>query len=652
MLLLLSLLACSDYNINKNEDPVDDPEETGDTEDPWDTADTQGDEECNGEDDDGDGEIDEGFEDSDGDGWKDCMEQDCDVEIPSAGVVPINKLCEGIDSGSVKDPWNVVEEWSYTAGPVGSALMPAVGNLTDDDGDGDIDEDDTPDIAFVEFGSGTLYALHGDGSGVIFSATGYYGGGGITIADVDVDGEPEIIATNSSRQIRAVSGSGTVEWTSTISTFSSYPQPAVADLDADGDVEVVYDTEVVEGATGATIATLGGTHNSWRTPVLADIDQDGSQEIILSRNVYDSSGTLLWTASAPGAGSFNAVADVDGDVGGEVFFVSGSQMAVYEPDGTLITTVSVPGSNPGPPCIADFDGDGSVEIAIPANTQISVFELSGTRNWTQTINDTSGLAGCSGYDVDGDNVYEVLYGDQDTFRMYDGSTGTVLYSNTDHISGTLWEYPVIADVDNDDSAEVIIASNTYGTSGTWMGVTVLGHNGDGWPKSGPTWGTHDFAVTNINQDGSIPTTPTASWLEHNVFRARPGRGLPGHRRRAGRHPRSVRGHLRRRAGQGELPGVERGRRDRRERRRVAVHRRSGGRDPRRNPHLRGHRSGRGRGGPLLRDRPPERARRRWAAPPGRRRRHRRGRDRRVRRRQQRTRLDRLDLRGVSLHPLH
>jgi hypothetical protein len=158
-----------------------------------------------------------------------------------------------------------------------------------------------------------------------------------------------------------------------------------------------------------------------------------------------------------------------------------------------------------------------VEIAIAANTSISVWEITGTMNWTATINDTSGLAGCSGYDVDGDGAYELLYADQTTFRMYDGASGAVLYSNSSHASGTLWEYPVTADVDHDGSAEIVIASN----GSAWHGITVFGHSGSGWQASGPTWGTHDFAVTNLGADGSVPSPAPLSWTVHNVFRARP-----------------------------------------------------------------------------------------------------------------------------------
>ena len=68
----------------------------------------------------------------------------------------------------------------------------------------------------------------------------------------------------------------------------------------------------------------------------------------------------------------------------------------------------------------------------------------------------------------------------------------------------------------------IISSNNFRVGGQgWAGVTVFGHLGDGWAKSGPTWNVHDFAVTNIYSDGSVPLSPEPPWQLYNVYRARP-----------------------------------------------------------------------------------------------------------------------------------
>ena len=524
LLLIVLLAGCPEYNLQGPETKPDVPIDSDlpvDTEPPVDTQDTQpppDEEECNGEDDDGDGQVDEGFEDSDGDGVADCVDGDCDVDEHPGGEVEVLEACTGDVPPVISDPWNVSIEWQYRTGGSGVIVMPAVGNLTDDNGDGLINDNDDPDIAFTEWGTGELIVLHGDGSGEVFKKSGFNGNAGVTIADVDLDGEPEIIALTSSGAVAAVDGAGNQKWTSSPSlNLGYYPQPAVADLDADGDVEVVFDRAVLAGVDGSTLFLLSGISTSWRTPVLADIDADGTQEIILGEKVFDHTGAVEWGISSAGSGNFAAVADVDGDVGGEVFFLTGSKMYIHEPDGTVITDVGIPGSNPGPPAVADFDGDGAVEIAVPANRSISVWDVSGAMIWTATISDPSGLAGCSGYDIDGDGAYELLYADEAMFRIYDGATGTLLYSNSSHSSGTLWEYPVIADVDRDGSAEIVIASN----SGSWNGITVFGHSGSGWQASGPTWGTHDFAVTNLNADGSVPSPAPLPWTVHNVFRARP-----------------------------------------------------------------------------------------------------------------------------------
>lgn len=503
MLLFLSLMACSDYELVDENDNTGVPDPDSGVDCPPQIPD------CHDT-----GKIDTSIPKD-----TDTGDPDCEVLIAAAGTVDIIEECDGTTgvSGSIKDAFDLSIEYQYTSGGSGAIVMPAIGNMTDDNGDGRIDEKDIPDIAFTTWSSNTLVLLSGDGSGEIFEVSGFNGQGGVTIADVDADGEPEIIAFTTSNQIAAVNGSGGTEWTSSTFSFGSYPQPTVADLDADGKPEVIGDIAVVDGENGNTVATLTGITNSWKTPVAADIDQDGTQEIILGNKVFSHTGATEWTNSGSGAGNFAAVANIDSDKEAEIFFVSGSTMYVHEDDGTLITTATIPGTNPGPPCMADFDGDGEVEIGIPANTKLSVFEVDGTKIWETGINDSSGLAGCSGYDMDNDGAYEVLFADQDALRIYDGASGALLYENYSHSSGTVWEYPVIADIDKDNSAEICIASNGSG----YKGVTCFGHNGDGWPSSGPTWGSHDFALTNILADGSVPKKPDASWLKYNVFRARP-----------------------------------------------------------------------------------------------------------------------------------
>ena len=260
-----------------------------------------------------------------------------------------------------------------------------------------------------------------------------------------------------------------------------------------------------------------------RMPAVGDLDQDGTQEIIIANTCYNSDFTPRWTSSIQGNyGHWSAILNADEDLDGEVAMVGAGWLGIYDPDGTELFKTNAGTGQPGPPCVADCDGDEVAEIAWASSSQFNMFELDGSLLWTQTITDASGLAGCSGYDVNGDGAYEVLFADENTFWLFDGSTGGVLFSQLGHASGTIFEYPIVADIDNDDSAEIVISSNNFRMNGQgWAGITVFGHLGDGWAKSGTTWNVHDFAVTNIYTNGGVPLSPEPSWQTYNVYRSRP-----------------------------------------------------------------------------------------------------------------------------------
>jgi hypothetical protein len=111
----------------------------------------------------------------------------------------------------------LAEEWSWTGDdsvlPTHQQVMmaPMVANLTDDDGDGDIDVDDIPDVVFHTFtgsnywSDGVLRAVSGADGARIWPAAdpGYRTtpGGEVAIADVDPSSPgPEILACSPSNQ--------------------------------------------------------------------------------------------------------------------------------------------------------------------------------------------------------------------------------------------------------------------------------------------------------------------------------------------------------------------------------------------------------------------------------------------------------------------
>ena len=81
-------------------------------------------------------------------------------------------------------------------------------------------------------------------------------------------------------------------------------------------------------------------------------------------------------------------------------------------------------------------------------------------------------------------------------------------------SGTLFEYPSIADVDNDGSAEILVVGYS-----SVPAIRVFGDVTDGWVSARRIWNQHSYHVTNVREDGSIPQIEPPNWQTLNTFRA-------------------------------------------------------------------------------------------------------------------------------------
>jgi hypothetical protein len=135
------------------------------------------------------------------------------------------------------------------------------------------------------------------------------------------------------------------------------------------------------------------------------------------------------------------------------------RVGVFTLDGEPIHVFSAsPGSGGGPPTIADFDGDGGPEIGVAFGGAYEVFDVASrdTRVWSRPSQDMSSRrTGSSVFDFNADGRAEVVYGDECFVRIYDGRDGTVLFSQP-RFSSTWTENPIVADVDGDGSAEMVV----------------------------------------------------------------------------------------------------------------------------------------------------------------------------------------------------
>ncbi|AKF04119.1 HYR domain protein [Sandaracinus amylolyticus] len=470
-------------------------------------------------------------------------------------------------------------------------MTPSVLNLTDDDGDGVTDTRDIPDVVFAAFDRPTdgccstrarlviaSGACNADGTmttHAMLDAPFIDNSGGIALGNLDPESDaanraPEIVATyraesparNGVIAWRRVSADGSA-WTElwrrdgvpSTDQSSAGAQPSLADVNSDGQPDVVIGNLVLNGLTGATVwdgnVTVGTSsgvgNNAFLGPVstIADVDLDGVMEVIAGNTVYDGrTGAEEWsyaytTMGSPCGGGtvpcdgYNGVGNFDGDREGEVVIVRQGEVFVLNPDGSLLHRVAVPrvscaNNESGPPTIADFDGDGRPEIGTAGADYYVVVDLDCLATpmpagcdspgilWKVRNQDCSSRAtGSSVFDFEGDGAAEVIYADEVSFRIFDGRTGTILYEDGTHRSNTRLEMPIVVDVDNDGKSEVVIPEPNPGTPGAG-GIEIWEDVDNNWVRTRRVWNQHSYHVTNISEDGQVPRLEEANWLSSRL----------------------------------------------------------------------------------------------------------------------------------------
>ncbi|MFO0762421.1 MAG: VCBS repeat-containing protein [Byssovorax sp.] len=486
---------------------------------------------------------------------------------------------------------NVVDIWA----------TPTVGRVYDGNCDGKVDLLDSPVIVFVSgkaldanTGLGTccqctnttptgcltgvLRVLDGRTGQEVWSLdkadanSSGFAGLSVALGDIDGDKQMDIVAVTGEGFVVMVDGKGNVVRTSDKpipghgdATFGWGGGLSIADMDNDGFPEIAYGptvftttnnaiTRVFSGAAGIGAE---GIHEALSTFVDLDGAPDKHLELLAGRTAYKPDGTILWnrndiTDGFPGVGDFN----LDGKpeavlVGnGKVFILDGATGA------TVLGPFNLPGNGSGgPPTVADFDGDGKPEIGVAQANFYSVLKPDFGASainllWKVPNHDlSSSVTGSSVFDFEGDGKAEVIYADECFLWVFDGATGNVRYA-TSHTSFTATEASLLADIDGDGHAEMLIVSNAADPSAsgwkcmnaggqpttvngvTWVpgtavgksyrGMVALGDKANSWVGTRTLWNEHTYHVSNICDDrdtacdapnlyGSIPKVEKQNW---------------------------------------------------------------------------------------------------------------------------------------------
>ena len=469
-------------------------------------------------------------------------------------------------------------ELQYHHSDTPNAALPLVLELTDDNLDGVINENDNPDILYMA-GYQRIVALNGnDGSTIIDSGTEYsYSPTGIAAADLDNDGQMELVigtrdvSSVGMQILRLEKGSDGYSW----NIVDTYELPyknkvctsgddekqlfadlaaAIADLDGNGKPEIVTSAGVfflnneqkIEKRCDLPIRY--GDVCQWYPvrPLVADLNMDGKSEIISGNYIYDLDCQELYKPEE-GTANFThaAVAKILDD---------GAQSGVLEPQiilaGDNIVSVQQ--------IIVKSENSWDLQPVWLHQTNYSITTcdpISRLCSLRENYLNGSPLVA----DFNGDTIPDIGVAGTYGYTALDGKTGKRLWKFpiwdiSGHTSATALDLyntgrPAIAYrdetylylIDSLDGREIIPPIETQSSTRTEYpiiadvtgdgiaDILVLSQNDDeskrgvfvysstDWPKTRSIWNQYTYHITNILENGKVPAKEDYSWKTSNTY---------------------------------------------------------------------------------------------------------------------------------------
>jgi outer membrane protein assembly factor BamB len=459
----------------------------------------------------------------------DTTTPDLCIDYPTPAVeVGISEPCSVDDQGGFQP----IVEWSYGAGRASRSTVAV----------GDLDKDGLPEIVTIMTGllptsTGDLVVLHGDGTEMwtVQDSLGF--GSSPAIADLDGDGSPEIVVVREYQRSLfkkgdytavAFDAQGEFLWETEHyqgMDFDHASAPVISDMDHDGSPEIVVG-RVIFRADGSTRGVGQYGRGSYGTAIIgeitlsegafsavADIDLDGTQEVITGNAAYGPDGQTLWHDPNQ-YDAMIGIANLDDDPEAEFVASSFDTIRAVDTNGQVMWG-PYPLENANivsPPCIGDLDGDGDPEIVVAGGNRLMALHADGTVMWSAPVTDLSGASGASLFDFEGDGIPEVVYIDEIEMIAFDGLTGAEKFWSDEHSSDTMMDYPVVADVDGDHHAEIVI-----GHVGGDFALSVYGDRANSWTDARQVWNQHAYSISNVNDDLSLPSQQVEGFTVHNTW---------------------------------------------------------------------------------------------------------------------------------------
>ena len=314
----------------------------------------------------------------------------------------------------------------------------------------------------------------------------------------------------------------TESWKYTTDNTIGPGSPSLADIDADGKLEVLIGTAnflpPYGAGTGGVYVLKSDGSLKWKyqtgdmgtydTPNIADVDGDGRMEIAFVSYagkivVLEDDGTAKWVVDKISAGTKSLLADVNGD--GKIEVVAGAAGMIWCLDATGVELWNRPyivGTAIG---LADVDGDGGSELVFSAlgKSKVVALNADGTDQWSSPAAGQDFQVSLSIVnDMNGDGKPDVVAGSRDkSAYAYSGADGSKLWSYL-----TVGRVFGIAGGDiNGDGNDEVVATATKGDgvqSYVYLldinGILLWSHNviGANYYTTAPT-----PAIVDVNKDG-------------------------------------------------------------------------------------------------------------------------------------------------------